>query len=186
MLPRALYQKTTRPLSGVNGSARATMSKRAASSDNYNRAHAKRSKISASPITTPDAESRELPKKILVIGLAGHAPGSKPIQQTLKQPRGQFRGKLKATASQAKEAGLDLEIMQVKPSAFSTFLKEIRPKLEAKPDGMVIGYGIRGTADYTEFFEDLVNLCCETTPTTRMAFNTSPDDILECCLRNFS
>ena len=124
-------------------------------------------------------------KRILVIGLAGHAPGSiKPPPAA--QPKGSFRKMLQETVTSAKEYGLALEMMQVKASAFPSALNDIKAKLQSQPHGLLIGNGIRGTAEYTVFFEDLVNACREITPGTRMGFNTSPGDILESCLRNFT
>ncbi len=124
-------------------------------------------------------------RRILVLGLAGHAPGAPKMGAAAKLPRGQFRRNLEATKSKAKENGLELEIIQAKATAFSAALTDIRSKLATKPDGFMVGNGIRGTAEYTVFFEDLVNASTEISPQTRLMFNTSPDDILECCLRNF-
>ena len=100
--------------------------------------------------------------------------------------KGQFRQMIQDTVAGARESGLELEIMQVKAAAFSSGLKDIKERLQTKPfDGVVIGNGIRAEAEYTVFFEDLVNACRENKPEVRMGFNTSPGDILECCLRNF-
>lgn len=160
------------------------MSKRVAPIDNQTHAKLKRSKTVASSGSTADMPPTRATKRILVVGLAGHAPG-RPISPSAKLPKGQFRKMLQKMAAEAKENGLDLEMMQVKSSAFPSGLQDIKERLKSEPDGLLIGNGIRGTAEYTVFFEDLVNACREITPATRLAFNTSPTDILECCLRNF-
>lgn len=159
------------------------MSKRSASIEDETQAKSKRNKTSPSR-TKSEMLTSQPTKRILVIGLAGHAPGRSTLPSA-KLPKGQFRKMLQNTITEAKASGLELEMMQVKASSFPSALENIKEKLHSKPDGLLIGNGIRGTPKYTIFFEDLVNVCREVTPGTRMAFNTSPNDILECCLRNF-
>lgn len=160
------------------------MSKRSASFNEQSQTTTKKPKTSDQDGSS-EMSATQTTKRILVIGLSGHAPGQQRITMGAKQPKGQFRKMLQDTVAEAKTSGLELDVMQVKASAFSAGLKDIKERLQSKPDGVVIGNGIRGTVEYTVFFEDVVNACREITPTTRMAFNTSPSDILECCLRNF-
>lgn len=159
------------------------MSKRSAGADSRVETKSKKAKASAPLDNSSDMTSSTATKRILVIGLAGHSPGS-AMSRTPK-PKGQFRKMLQKTVADARDAGMELDVMQVKVSAFPSGLKDIKERLSSKPYGVVIGNGIRGTAEYTVFFEDVVNACCEITPETKFGFNTSPDDILECCLRNF-
>lgn len=121
-------------------------------------------------------------KRILVIGLAGHARGT---SATSMMPSGTFRGKIKQQVAEAKRLGFELDIIQVKPSDFNTKVRSIKEHLKQKPHGCMIGNGIRGTGtiEYTKFFEALVNACREITPGTKLLFNTSPLDIAETCKR---
>ena len=159
------------------------MFKRSAPVEHESQANSKRNKTGPSQ-TKSEMLTAQPTKRILVIGLQGHAMG-RSISPSAKVPKGQFRKMLQNTTTEAKKSGLELEMMQVKASSFSSGLETIEEKLHSKPDGLLIGNGIRGTSEYTVFFENLVNACREITPGTRMAFNTSPNDILECCLRNF-
>lgn len=161
------------------------MPKRSAAADGQTESKSKKTKTSTSPDATSDMAASQATKRILVIGLA-HLPKSAAMAAGAKQMKGQFRQMILDTVAGARESGLELEIMQVKAAAFSSGLKDVRQRLESKSfDGVVIGNGIRAEAEYTVFFEDLVNACREMKPEMRMGFNTSPSDILECCLRNF-
>lgn len=163
-----------------------TMSKRSASSNEQVQANAKKTKTSLKDgDNTSEMAASQTTKRILVVGLSGHAAGQQRLKMGAQQPRGQFRKMLQDTISKAKSSGLELDVMQVKASAFPSGLKDIEERLQSKPDGVVIGNGIRGTSEYTVFFEDVVNACREISPGSRLGFNTSPDDILACCLRNF-
>ena len=76
-------------------------------------------------------------------------------------------------------------MLQVKPRDFETKLLEIRDRLVERPQGLMIGNGIRSasTQNYTIFFEKIVNACRELSPDTQLLFNTSPLDIAETCQR---
>lgn len=160
------------------------MSKRSAPGEAKDSKESKRTKRSTAIAQSPKMSHSATMKRVLVVGLAGKSPGSsaKPSEGL---PKGGFRKMLQNTIAEAQKHGLELEMIQVKPSAFQSGLHDLKLRLESKPDGLLVGNGIRGTADYTVFFEDLVNASREITPSTRLAFNTSPSDILECCFRNF-
>lgn len=159
-----------------------SMSKRSANEAAIGDTTVKRNKTQDTSSAVASMSTSRAKKRILVVGLAGHAPGSaKP-----PTPRGGFKKMLQDTTSEAERLGLKLEMMQIKATAFPAGLESIKEKLSSKPHGLVIGNGIRGTDAYTVFFEDLVSAARETSPSTRLAFNTSPSDILECCRRNFT
>ncbi|KZP06479.1 hypothetical protein FIBSPDRAFT_1053506 [Athelia psychrophila] len=52
-------------------------------------------------------------------------------------------------------------------------------------DGVFIGFGIRGSADLTEFFEEIVNTVKDTAPRARLLFNTSPPSTIDAVRRAF-
>ena len=126
--------------------------------------------------------------RVLAIGIA-HAPSRSTfrVQRTqntnTRGPKG-LRAKILAQTSEAKAAGFNLEIMQIKHSETDATLAKLREKLsKEEPDLFIVGFGIRGTVEYTELFESLVNICREASPGTRIGFNKSLDDTLTVCRR---
>lgn len=50
--------------------------------------------------------------------------------------------------------------------------------------GFMIGFGVRGTPEFTPLFEAAVNASREVSPQTRLMFPTGPDKIYEAIVRN--
>lgn len=126
-------------------------------------------------------------KRILTIGLA-QAPASADAahKKMIGSPEG-HNMRLQTMKKQGKEAGFDLTLVAAKPGDFPTYLREVQELLKSQSwDGIMIGFGVRGTVEYSQFFQDLVNASRELRPEVKMAFNTSPQDIVECAQRSFS
>ena len=129
-------------------------------------------------------------RRVLAVGLAHGAPrqSAQKRQRQIgdsKPPRG-LNAKIRAQVTDAKSAGYDLEIISVKPTEFRTKLVMIQQKLsQDKPHLFIIGNGIRGNAEYTKFFEDLISVCGKASPGTKLGFNTRLDDTIEVCKRHF-
>ena len=86
---------------------------------------------------------------------------------------------------QAKDAGYDVHMWSLAPEEVGADkLKEFEEVLSSRKwDGFVVGNGIRGIADYTTFFEGLVNASRRLAPETPMGFNTMPSDTLDAIKR---
>ena len=96
-----------------------------------------------------------------------------------------LRSKIRAQVTEAKAAGFDLDMLAIKPSQLDSDLKHIRETLaKERPDLFIIGFGIRGSAELTYVLEQLVNACRETSPETKIGFNTTFSGNLEVCERN--
>lgn len=126
--------------------------------------------------------------RVLAIGIS-HAPsrsatsGRRPQNRNAPGPKG-LRAKILAQVSEARELGFDLEFMQIKRNQVDLQLAQLRERLSReKPDLFIIGFGIRGTVEYTELFESLVNLSREVSPGTQMGFNTSMERTVDVCSR---
>ncbi|KZP06487.1 hypothetical protein FIBSPDRAFT_842083 [Athelia psychrophila] len=52
-------------------------------------------------------------------------------------------------------------------------------------DAVVVGFGVRGSVDLTEFFEEIVNTVKDTAPRARLLFNSSPPSTLDAVKRAF-
>lgn len=52
-------------------------------------------------------------------------------------------------------------------------------------DGVMIGFGVRGTPELTVFFEDIVNTVREHAPSAKLLFNSSPPTTLDAAKRGF-
>jgi hypothetical protein len=48
-----------------------------------------------------------------------------------------------------------------------------------------LGFGVRGNPAVTPFFEEIIATLIEHSPTTKIAFNTSPDTCLDAAKRRF-
>lgn len=91
---------------------------------------------------------------------------------------------MRAEISKIKSAGFDMEMLAVKSSQLDADLNRIREKLQKEqPELFIIGFGIRGSAELTVFFEDLLTTCREASPETKIGFNTTFDGNLEVCER---
>ena len=96
-----------------------------------------------------------------------------------------LRSKIRAQIAEAKAAGFDLDMLAVKPGQIEADLKHIRGRLEREqPELLIIGFGIRGSAEYTVLLENLIAACRETSPETKIGFNTNFDRNLEVCERH--
>lgn len=96
-----------------------------------------------------------------------------------------LRSKIRSQIAAAKTAGFDLDMLAVKPSQIETDLQHIRRRLEKdRPDLLIIGFGIRGDVGYTILLEDLIAVCRESSPETKIGFNTNFDRNLEVCERH--
>ena len=127
------------------------------------------------------------PKSILVIGLAvAHPSASDAIRDQGRTPE-LLREKIYASIKKCQDAGYEVIPKQFPPETLSsTALPEAKELLGSKKwDGLIVGFGIRGVPECTEFFENLVNAAREIVPGTPLGFNTRPDDIYECVVRNF-
>lgn len=127
-----------------------------------------------------------LRKSLLAVGLA-HVPSiaSDQEKQTVGDPQ-QLKKVIMAEARKVDEAGFDIDVVMVKPEDSEAALKQVKDKLRSKKwDGYVVGWGVRGNVQYTLLFEQLVNAGIEIIPGTKMGFNTRPDDLYECVVRNF-
>ena len=126
-------------------------------------------------------------KTILVLGL-GRAPEGAPDNVRSQGPDPvKLRAVLGAQLEQAKEKGYDLDLKQFEEEDIgTTALKWTEDKLRSKNwDGVIFGYGIRGTPSVTVFLENIVNAAREITPETKMGFNTKPQDLYETAIRMF-
>lgn len=123
--------------------------------------------------------------RVLAVGIAHSAHRATKVSKATatKAPRG-LQAKILAQKSEAKAAGFELELIQVKPSLADARLQQIRDKLkDERPDLFVIGFGIRGSLEHTVLFEQLVNMCREASPETKLGFNTSMEGTVEACRR---
>ena len=125
-------------------------------------------------------------RSIFAVGLADPAPvGPRSVQDAVATSE-ELRQKVMEGLKKAQDAGYDLEVLQIHLDNIPAALKEVKDKLKSKQwDGFIIGFGIRGTAEYTDVFEKLVNAGREIVPGAKLGFNTRPDDLFECVVRNF-
>ena len=117
-------------------------------------------------------------KNILAIGLSSPPPGADISTEEL-------RSKISAQIDEARDYGFQVDMIMFEPEDFPTALEQLKEKLKSKPDGFIVGMGLRAVAKFTEIFEDCVNACREISPGTRMGFNTRSSDMVECMKRNF-
>lgn len=129
--------------------------------------------------------------RVLAIGIQ-HSSRRPPPVSTAKPrtsptqsiPAG-LRSKIRSQIAEAKAAGFDLDLIAVKPSQIEPDLQHIRKRLEKeRPDLMIVGFGIRGSAGYTVLLEDLIAACREASPETKIGFNTTFDANLVVCERH--
>lgn len=81
----------------------------------------------------------------------------------------------------ADKMGLDI-VMHLVDTDSTTYMNEFRQVLQRvkQPDTVVIGFGIRGDAELTPIFEQLVNAVVrEVQPVPKLAFALRPDRIVE-------
>jgi hypothetical protein len=96
-----------------------------------------------------------------------------------------LRSNIRGQIAAAKAAGFEMDMLAVKPSQIEADLKLIRGRLEKEqPELLIIGFGIRGSAEYTVLLESLIGACREASPETKIGFNTNFDGNLEVCERH--
>ncbi len=95
-----------------------------------------------------------------------------------------IRAQLDAVVDQMSQLQVDFRLIGTTPQDGSSRLKE---ELASEPvDGVVIGYGIRGLADHTVWFEQLVSTVREDAPGAKLIFNTLPGNTADAVKRWFS
>lgn len=117
-------------------------------------------------------------KSVLTISLSQYLSGT-PITGVI-EAAWQKAGK---SAEHVNNEGLNLD-----PTDSPQSLKKLQAVLQSKRwDGILFGWCIRGNAEYTQFFERVVNMSVEETRSTsaKMMFCTGPDNVLPAVLRNF-
>lgn len=93
---------------------------------------------------------------------------------------------VEASHSEAASLGFDCESFDVDPENPADTVRELKERLATKKwDGVSIGFGIRGKAEYTKLFEDAVNAVRETAPGAKMMFSVGPMRIVEAIKRTF-
>lgn len=86
----------------------------------------------------------------------------------------------------AKAQNLDLSYLTIDPvnDTKEKVLDELLERLKQQKYTVIsIGFGVRGNRGLTEVFEDMVNMCWEIQPGVKMAFATSPRDVVEAAIR---
>lgn len=84
-----------------------------------------------------------------------------------------------------KDAGYEYtQYVSTPEDDISTLIALLKRK---KYDGVLIGFGVRGSAELTPWFEQLVNLIIEHSPGTKLMFNTPelPLSLVEAVQRSF-
>jgi len=92
-----------------------------------------------------------------------------------------IRMNLEQTELTMKDAGYDYKPCYIEPEEGMTPLIDV---LKHKHwDGVVVGFGVRGEPSLTVFFEQIVNVVREHSPTTKLLFNTSPGSTIDAAKR---
>jgi hypothetical protein len=119
-------------------------------------------------------------KKVLVIGLDPHrVPGPwdpEPVARAI-------RTGLEALAGD----GYDTEACLVGLDGSDDIATRVAAALRAQHwDCVVVGGGIRKEEDLLELFETIINLIRSEAPDSRIAFNSTPENLLESVRRRIS
>jgi len=115
-------------------------------------------------------------KYILTATLGRFGPALPPDLQT----------GLATSLSHAAGAGYEISNIELDPSNPSSSLARLRERLgERRWDGLLIGFAVRGSKEYTPMFEGAVNLTREMAPGTRLLFGVSPGDLMDTLERSF-
>ena len=119
-------------------------------------------------------------KSILTISLTRHLTG-KAVEKVLKD---EWAKTTQDTSNRFDNVGFNLD-----PNDTATNLKQLRKELQSRAwDGVLLGWCVRGHAEFTVLFEDVVNLVVEEVrekPETRLMFITGPSNLVEGTLRSF-
>ena len=117
---------------------------------------------------------------ILVAGLG-------PYANEPDMTGGQIVELVKADLKRAADEGFDCTPIYLNPADLHGTLHTVRQTLKEQPwDGVSIGFGVRGSVEFTELFEGAVNAVREIRPEAKMMFATAPDGIFDAIMRIFS
>lgn len=144
-------------------------------------------KSSNHPVQTREkhlAMSSTQTKSVLCVGIN---PSKRDTEETKNAgPSPEFRARIQKQVDEAKAAGYELELKFIAPDEMEVEVPRVRETLKEKAwDGLIIGGGIRGTFEFTVYFEQLVNAGREIRPEMKQGFNTSPGDIIPTIQRMF-
>ncbi|KAI0087086.1 hypothetical protein BDY19DRAFT_893607 [Irpex rosettiformis] len=113
---------------------------------------------------------------ILLIGLPWQS-----LPDNLKELAEKVRIGLEGLETRMPDAGYDFHGCYAHPKdGYQPFTDAITSR---KWDVIIIGFGVRGTPDFTVFFEWLVNEIKEKAPQTKIGFNHSPESTLDAAKR---
>ncbi|SMR59886.1 unnamed protein product [Zymoseptoria tritici ST99CH_3D1] len=122
-------------------------------------------------------------KRVLVAGLGRFIAADHAAQFGSAQAN---RASITANLEKARQHGFEPSAVELNPNDPAASLKELRELLVGTHfDGFTIGFGIRGKKEFTELFEDVVNLSRELSPKTKLGFSVAPDAVFETLLRMF-
>ncbi|KAK3630967.1 hypothetical protein LTR56_017112 [Elasticomyces elasticus] len=116
--------------------------------------------------------------RIYAIGLSGAPPIRPDIAHMTPEV---VAAQSKANREHLIAAGYDYRGMGIHDRGdFDEKFEKIKRELEDfQPDGYFMGFGLRGTAEYSDMFERSVNAGRRIVPHARMGFPPSPDRMAE-------
>lgn len=115
-------------------------------------------------------------KYILTATLGRFGPSLPPDLQT----------SLATSLSHAAAAGYEISNIELDPLNPDGSLARLRERIgERRWDGLLIGFAVRGSKEYTPMFEGAVNLAREMAPRMRLLFGVSPGDLMGTLERGF-
>lgn len=115
------------------------------------------------------------PLQIVLLGLPRHHPKTPP----------HIGAQLDLVVSQMRKRGVDINVVSAAPRDGIDNLQRQLQKATAV-DGVVIGWGLRGMAENTVWFEQVINTVKDVTPAAKLMFNTMPEDTVDAVKRWFS
>ena len=97
--------------------------------------------------------------------------------------RPKVRQGMDAIMAEYKRANCVMDCLFVSPEEMDRVVSYLHshPQLS----GVVLGFGVRGNAELTVFFEEIVQAVREHAPQARLIFNTRPDDSVQAIQRSF-
>lgn len=123
---------------------------------------------------------------ILVVGISEPTNTAPEALRAKGVSAEHIRQASQAMMKAAAEKGYDLKPVLISPDNVQKGIEEFEEKLQSqKWDGVMVGFGIRGDPQFTEVFEQLMNLCRVKSPESQLVFNTEPKDVLPSILRTF-
>jgi len=117
-------------------------------------------------------------RRVLTLSASKYLTGH-PIQEVIDQD---WKKADDSTRTQFDNVGFDVD-----PRDRSATIDELRQTLRASDwDGILLGWCLRGYAERTELFEELVDVCVdEKKRSTKLLFCTGPDNLFEATVRSF-